>query len=207
MAQFKIASLSSRWTKASPVFVGKKFFSCSRSKVTCESFAISEILRHWPKAMKKTGHVKHCYLLEVILGQYLSVTTRFEAYPYLSVAFLAFYDRGGVDSTSPPENNITVELGQWNVAHVCTCQKTTSVPNLVAIARSVTSLWRHQCFFDNDIKGFAYVCKSSFISLWNFPSTFIWLFGILGSCSLHFNLKIAKSLKKLLNSGLQKPLK
>ena len=31
------------------------------------------------KAMKKIEHVKHCYLLQVILGQYLSVRTRFEA--------------------------------------------------------------------------------------------------------------------------------
>ena len=30
---------------------------------------------------------------------------------------------GGVDSTPPPENNVTVELGQWNLAHVFTCQK------------------------------------------------------------------------------------
>ena len=30
-------------------------------------------------AMKKIGQVKHCYFLQVILGQYLSVRTRFEA--------------------------------------------------------------------------------------------------------------------------------
>ena len=41
----------------------------------------------------------------------------------------------------------------------------------------------------------------------NFASTFIGLFGTLECCSLHFNRKIAKSLKKLSNSGLQKPLK
>ena len=38
----------------------------------------------------------------------------------------------------------------------------------------------------------------------NFTSIFIWLFGRLECCSLHFNRKIAKSLKKLSNTGLQK---
>ena len=41
----------------------------------------------------------------------------------------------------------------------------------------------------------------------NFVSTFILFFEMLECCSLHFNWKIAKSLKKLSNSGLQKPLK
>ena len=41
----------------------------------------------------------------------------------------------------------------------------------------------------------------------NFASIFIGLCGMLECCSLHFNRKIAKSLKKLSNSGLQKPLK
>ena len=45
-----------------------------------------------------------------------------------------------MDSTPPPENNVTVELGQGNLAHVFTCQKTTPVPNLVAIDQSMTSL-------------------------------------------------------------------
>ena len=36
---------------------------------------------------------------------------------------------------------------------------------------------------------------------------FISLFGMLECYSLHFNRKIAKSLKKLSNTGLQKPLK
>ena len=35
----------------------------------------------------------------------------------------------------------------------------------------------------------------------NVASIFIWLFGILECCSLHFNRKIAKVLKKLSNSG------
>ena len=54
--------------------------------------------------------------------------------PIQARLFLAFYDRGGVDSTPPPENNVTVELGQWNLAQAFACQKTTPVPNLVAIA-------------------------------------------------------------------------
>ena len=41
----------------------------------------------------------------------------------------------------------------------------------------------------------------------NFASIFICLFGMLGCCSIHFNRRKAKSLKKLLNSGLQKQLK
>ena len=32
-------------------------------KVTDDSFAISQIWRHWLKAMKKIGHVKYCYSL------------------------------------------------------------------------------------------------------------------------------------------------
>ena len=36
---------------------------------------------------------------------------------------------------------------------------------------------------------------------------FNWFFGMLECCLLHFNQKIAKSLMKLSNSGLQKPLK
>ena len=40
----------------------------------------------------------------------------------------------------PPGSNVTVTLGQSNLAHVCTCQKTTPVSNLAAIAQSVTSL-------------------------------------------------------------------
>ena len=40
----------------------------------------------------------------------------------------------------PPENNVAVELGQCNFAHVFTCQKITPVLNLVAIAQSMTSL-------------------------------------------------------------------
>ena len=41
----------------------------------------------------------------------------------------------------------------------------------------------------------------------NVASIFIWIFGMLECCSSHFNRKIATSLKKLSNSGLQKPLK
>ena len=41
----------------------------------------------------------------------------------------------------------------------------------------------------------------------NFASIFIWLFGRLACCALHFNRKIAKSLKKLSNTGLQKTTK
>ena len=38
-------------------------------------------------------------------------------------------------------------------------------------------------------------------------SDFYLLFGMLEYCSLHLNWKIAKSLTKQSNSGLQKPLK
>ena len=41
----------------------------------------------------------------------------------------------------------------------------------------------------------------------NVASDFFLLFGMLEYCSLHFNRKIAKSLAKQSNSGLQKPLK
>ena len=41
----------------------------------------------------------------------------------------------------------------------------------------------------------------------NVTSIFISFFGMPECCSLHFNRKIAKSFKKLLNSWLQKPLK
>ena len=41
----------------------------------------------------------------------------------------------------------------------------------------------------------------------NVSSDFLLLFGMLEYCSLHFNRKIAKSLTKQSNSGLQKPLK
>ena len=41
----------------------------------------------------------------------------------------------------------------------------------------------------------------------NFASIFVSLVGMLECCSLHFTRKIAKSLKKLSNSGLQMPLK
>ena len=41
----------------------------------------------------------------------------------------------------------------------------------------------------------------------NVPSRFFGLFGMLECCSLHFSRKIAKSLKKLSNYGLQNPLK
>ena len=41
----------------------------------------------------------------------------------------------------------------------------------------------------------------------NFAGIFFLLFGMLEYCSLHFNRKIAKSLKKMSNTGLQKPLK
>ena len=41
----------------------------------------------------------------------------------------------------------------------------------------------------------------------NVDSDFVLLFGMLEYCSLHFNRKIAKSLTKQSNSGLQKPLK
>ena len=47
---------------------------------------------------------------------------------------------GGVGFHPPPGNNVTVELGQWNLARVCTYQKTNSMPNLVAKAPLVTSL-------------------------------------------------------------------
>ena len=41
----------------------------------------------------------------------------------------------------------------------------------------------------------------------NVVSDFFLLFGMLECCSLHFNRKIANSLTKQSNSGLQKPLK
>ena len=41
----------------------------------------------------------------------------------------------------------------------------------------------------------------------NVASEVFGLFGMLECCSLHFNQKIAQSLTKLSNSGLQKPLK
>ena len=40
----------------------------------------------------------------------------------------------------------------------------------------------------------------------NIASDFFLLFGMLEYCSLHFNGKIAKSVTKQSNSGLQKPL-
>ena len=57
----------------------------------------------------------------------------------------------------------------------------------------------HQCFFDSDIEGFEYVNQVLF-RYENFASIFIRLFGRL---ELHFNQKIAESLKKLSNAGLQ----
>ena len=41
----------------------------------------------------------------------------------------------------------------------------------------------------------------------NVASNFFLLFGMLEHCSSHFNWKIAKSLTKQSNAGLQKPLK
>ena len=41
----------------------------------------------------------------------------------------------------------------------------------------------------------------------NVACVLIDFFGMLECCSLHFNQKIAKSVMKLSNSGLQKPLK
>ena len=48
--------------------------------------------------------------------------------------FVASCDWGEGWIPPPPENNVTVELGHWKLVHICTCQKTTPVPNLVAIA-------------------------------------------------------------------------
>ena len=100
----------------------------------------------------------------------------------------------------PPENNVTVELAQWNLAQVCICQRTTSMPNLVAIAQLVTSLWRHQYFLDSIIEDFV---NQVLFRYENVATIFIWLFGMLECCSLHLNRKI----KKLSTSGPQKPLK
>ena len=41
----------------------------------------------------------------------------------------------------------------------------------------------------------------------SFASIFISLFGTLGCCSLHYKQEIAKSIKKLSDTGMQKPLK
>ena len=58
----------------------------------------------------------------------------------ISVGFLlAFYEFGGVESL-PSEKDVTVELGQCNLAQICTSLKTAPVPNLVIIAQSMTSL-------------------------------------------------------------------
>ena len=84
----------------------------------------------------------------------------------------------------------------------CTCQKTNPVPNLVAIAQLMTSLRRHQYFFDSDIKGFV-----NQVLFRNENVASIWPFGMLECRSLHFNWKIAKSFNKMSNSGLQKLLK
>ena len=114
---------------------------------------------YWPSRYRSSFVSLHQAKKATVVWKRLLILTLFKpGFFWLSVT-------GGVDST-PPENNVTVDLGRWNLAHVCTCQKTTPVPNLVAIARLVTSLWRHQCFFDSNIEGFAYVCKLSFISLW-----------------------------------------
>ena len=107
----------------------------------------------------------------------------------------------------PPENNVTVKLGQWNLAHVRTCQKATPVPNLVAIAQSVTSLHVINVSSTAIPKVLHMFVNQVLLRYENFASIFIWLFGMLEYCSLHFNRKIAKSLKKLSNTGLQKPLK
>ena len=40
----------------------------------------------------------------------------------------------------PPENNVTIELGQGNLAHNCVFLKATPMPNLVVIAQSMVSL-------------------------------------------------------------------
>ena len=78
-----------------------------------------------------------------------------------------------MDSTPPPENNVAVELGERNLAHVCTYQKTTSVPNLVAIARSVTSPLRHQCSMTAISKVLHMFVNQLLFRYENFASTFI----------------------------------
>ena len=109
-----------------------------------------------------------------------------------------------------PENNVTIKVGQWNLAHVCTCQKTTPVSNLVAIAQSVTSLWRHNGIIKISLTAISKVLhmfvNQVFICYENFASLFITLFGRL-ECWLHFNRKIAKSLKKLSNTAAGKTTK
>ena len=99
------------------------------------------------------------------------------------------------------------DIGRTNFWLPIWPKKATPVPNLVAIARSVKSLWRHQCLFDSHIKGLHMFVNQVLFRYENFAGICIWLFGILECCSLHFNQNIAKSFKKLSNSGLQKPLK
>ena len=57
--------------------------------------------------------------------------------------------------------------------------------------------YRRFCMFVNQV-----LCRDQ-----NVASRFFGLFGMLECCSLHFSRKIAKSLKKLSNYGLQNPLK
>ena len=73
--------------------------------------------------LKYTWHIKEHFLLLVVQGK-TNVLTLFKP------GFLAFYDRGGSCWFHPPPQkyNVSVELGQWNLAHVCTCQKTTPLP-------------------------------------------------------------------------------
>ena len=97
--------------------------------------------------------------------------------------FLASYDRGGGGG-----NNVTVELGQWNLAHTFSSAKPTLVPNLVVIVSSMTSPWHHH----STTKVSYMFVKRVLFCYENILSVFIWLFFMLESCSLHFHQEIAK---------------
>ena len=64
----------------------------------------------------------------------------------------------------PPENNVTVELGQWNLAHVCSCQKNYLCAKFGCYSFISDVTVTSSMFFWQRYRRFAYVCKSSFIS-------------------------------------------
>ena len=72
----------------------------------------------------------------------------------------------------------------------------------------MTSLRLHQRFFNRYIEDFAFIINQVLCRYENSAGVFIYIFGMLGYCSLHFSFKkIAKSFMKRSNSGLQKPPK
>ena len=142
-------------------------------------------------------------LLKAVIGKSL-ISDPHEFNPILAGLFLFSLTGGWI--LPPLENDVPVELGQWNLAHFCTCLKTTPVSNLVEL-----NPWRHYNVINVSLTAiskvsrmFVYQDLSRYKSI---ASVFIWLSGMLECCSVHSNWKIAESFIKRSNSALQKPLK